>query len=152
MNKAPNTSKQYFWHVKQSADDTVNRLTVVKLDDVKQLTLNIFRNVYLFGNAEVFISVILHKLCSYLLTLPTQVSGILFKDKGSNETILFYPCSKEPVKMINMTLYRANTLKKQRCSPCINQSYAFCQVFGFNENIEKLTCRESVRCRIPPKP
>jgi hypothetical protein len=22
----------------------------------------------------------------------------------------------------------------------------------FNENIEKLTCRESVRCRIPPKP
>jgi hypothetical protein len=104
MNKAPNTSKQYFWHVKQSADDTVNRLTVVKLDDVKHLTLNIFRNVYLFGNAEVFISVILHKLCSYLLTLPTQVSGILFKDKGSNETILFYPCSREPVKMINMTL------------------------------------------------
>jgi hypothetical protein len=31
-----------FWHVKQSSDDTVSRLTVVKLDDVKQLTLNIF--------------------------------------------------------------------------------------------------------------
>jgi hypothetical protein len=53
---------------------------------------------------KVFISVILHKLCSYLLTLPTQVSGILFKEKGSNETILLYPCSKEPVKMITMTL------------------------------------------------
>jgi hypothetical protein len=37
-------------------------------------------------------------------TLPTQVSGILFKDKGSNGTILFYPCSKEPVKMIDMIL------------------------------------------------
>jgi len=36
----------------------------------------------------------LHKLCSYLLTLPTQVSGILFKDKGSNGTILCYPCIK----------------------------------------------------------
>ena len=24
----------------------------------------------------------------------------------------------------------ANTLKKQRCRPCINQSYAFWQVFG----------------------
>jgi hypothetical protein len=35
--------------------------------------------------------------------------------------ILFYPCSKEPAKMINMTLYRAYTLKKQRYSPCINQ-------------------------------
>jgi hypothetical protein len=67
-----------------------------------------------------------HLMCSYLLTLPTQVSGILFKDRGSNGTILFYPCSKEPVKMIN----RANTLKKkQRCSSCINQSYAFYQVF-----------------------
>ena len=59
--------------------------------------------LYLFGNADVFIVVILHILCSYLLTLPTQVSGILFKDKGSNGTILFYPCSKEHVKMINMT-------------------------------------------------
>jgi len=37
------------------------------------------------------------------ITNTTQVSGILFKDKGSNGTILFYPCSKEPVKMINMT-------------------------------------------------
>ena len=64
------------------------------------------------------------------MTLPTQVSGILFKDKGSNGTILFYPCSKEPVKMISMTLSRANTFKKQRGSPCITQSYAFCQDFG----------------------
>jgi hypothetical protein len=48
---------------------------------------------------------IVNKLyCIYLLTLPTQVSGILFKDKGSNGTILFYSRSKEPVKMINMTL------------------------------------------------
>jgi hypothetical protein len=55
MNKAPNT----FWHVKQFSDNTVNRLTVVKLNDVKQLTLNILLNVYLFGNAEVFISQVL---------------------------------------------------------------------------------------------
>jgi hypothetical protein len=65
--------------------------------------LNQSLGLILGNNADVFISVILHKLCSYLLTLPTQVSGILFKDKGSNGTILFYPCSKEPVKMINMT-------------------------------------------------
>ena len=128
MNKAPNTSKHTFWHVKQSSDDIVNRLTFVKLEDVKQLTLNIFWNVYLFGNAEVFISVILHKLCSYLLALPTQVSGILFKDKGSNETFLFYPCSKEHVKMINMTLYIKKTTK---ILASINHTAnAFCQVFG----------------------
>ena len=87
MNKAPNTSKQYLL-----ARQTVFRFTIVKLDDVKQLTLNILLNVYLFGNAEVFISVILHTLCSYLLTLPTQESGILLKDKGSNGTFLFHPC------------------------------------------------------------
>jgi hypothetical protein len=61
-------------------------------------------SIYLFGNADVFISVILHIPCSHLLTLPTQVSRIVFKDKGSNGTILFYPCSKEPAKMINMTV------------------------------------------------
>jgi hypothetical protein len=38
------------------------------------------------------------------IDITNTSTGILFKDKGSNGTILFYPCSKEPVKMIDMTL------------------------------------------------
>ena len=44
INKPQILLNSTFWHVhvKQSSDETVNRPTVVKLDDVKQLTLNIF--------------------------------------------------------------------------------------------------------------
>ena len=35
---------------------------------------------------------------------------------------------------------------------CILSSFWTYKLLEFNENIEKLTCRESMRCRIPPKP
>ena len=98
MNKAPTTSKQdllarqtiFRRHCKQTYSCQIERRQTAYIEYILKCLL--------FGNAEVFISVVLHKLCSDLLTLPTQVSEILFKDKGSNGTILFYPCSKEPVK------------------------------------------------------
>ena len=96
MNKAPTTSKQcllarahqtvFRRHCKQTFSCQIGRCQTAYIEYILKCLL--------FGNAEVFISVILHQLCSYLLTLPTQVLGILFKDKGSNGTILFYPCLK----------------------------------------------------------
>jgi hypothetical protein len=77
MNKAPNTSKQYLLtlqtvfrrHCKQTYSCQIGRRQTAYIEYILK-------------------SVILHKLFSYLLALPTQVSGILFKDKGSNGTIL----------------------------------------------------------------
>jgi hypothetical protein len=56
---SPNTSKQYLL-----ARQTVFRFTIVKLDDVKQLTLNILLNVYLFGNAEVMLKPQYRNMCT----------------------------------------------------------------------------------------
>ena len=39
----------------------------------------------------------------------------------------------------------------QSIIPILSSFWTY-RLLEFNENIEKLTCRESVRCQIPPKP